>query len=191
MIVSVRWRFVYLGMKRTGSVATEATLLEKLPGAVRCGKRHDVEVPRAFRRFKKLAVHRNPYAREYSLYCYAQKNSPAHPLKRRVKRMTFREYVLAHVSGKLDRPGEPWDLPLATLTKALVGVLWLPFEEMPVCMEAELKRLTGASLSLYRRNKAMLGDWRGQYDEELAGQVAQYAAPDFAAYGYDTESWRE
>lgn len=190
MIVNTRWRFVYVGMKRTGSVATEATLLEKVPGAKRAGGRHDVAVPGPYRRFTILAVHRNPYAREYSLYCYAQKNKPPNRYKRRVQGMTFREYVAAHVSGKLDRPWEPWDPPLTTVTKALVGVLWLPFEEMPVCMEAELKRLTGLRVGLYHRNKAMRGDWRGQYDEELAGQVAQYAAPDFAAFGYDTESWR-
>ena len=45
-------------------------------------------------------------------------------------------------------------------------------------------------LALGRENRTLLRDWRPYYDAETAHLVAEAFAEDFAAFGYDRESWR-
>jgi len=186
MIINHRLRFLFVAVPRTASVAMADSLL-RLPGSITAGgDRHRNRIPPECSDYYTFACVRNPYAREWSHYCYMQLNRPASQLKEVVRRLDFHRYVREHTEGGFLGWFDP------TQTEFLRGISLdavLRFDELPGCF----RRLPflPPQHGLKKQNSASRGDWRSQYDRELADAVYRWAREDFARFGYDRDSWRK
>jgi hypothetical protein len=185
MIVNHRLRFVFIAVPRTASVAMSNALMG-LPGSITVpGDRHRNAVPPECRGYYTFACVRNPYAREWSHYCYLQRNRPPSQLKAIVKRLGFARYVCEHAGGGFL---EWFDPPQSRFLEGLRLDAVLRFEELPGCF-GQLPFVPEGHL-LRRENGASRGDWRSRYGQEVAELVYRWAEADFTRYGYDRRSWR-
>lgn len=101
---------------------------------------------------------------------------------------SFAEWIEAFTSGRIAPPHQ-------TITKMLshleIGI-WLPYSDFPSCLVQAVERLSGRKLgSIPRIKAASKDDWRDAYNEDAARRIAEWAADDFEAFGYDPEGWRK
>ena len=151
--------------------------MRQIPGTKKLG-RHRMRVHRNHRSLTWYIVVRNPYAREYSHYCYRRNNRPRSALKRRVLDMTFSEYVQSHTSD----PQRWEDVTQSEWFEAIKPDKVLRFEELPECVT---NLPWWPSVKFPHKSRASIASWQDAYDEETAMRVLDWARMDFEQFGYD------
>jgi len=180
MIVNDHQRIGFAFIPRTASRSVQRALLATGQWRRIAGDHHRRRVEPTLRGYRWHVTVRNPFAREWSHYCYRLKNDPPSALKRRVRRFSFADYVLAHVGD-----ARLWeDITQAEFCDILKPDVVLRCEDLPDCLTSLPWWPEG--LELPHINAAARGDWRRQYTEETARLIRQWAAEDFQRFGYPT-----
>ncbi len=183
MIVNGRRKFIFIANPRTASHSMRIALTE-IPGSISL-QHHRRNTKRRWRGYFTFACARNPYAREYSLYCYRLMRPKVQDVScAAAHELSFGEYIDWLVEGN----GVDLDGPQATFLGGLRLDALLRFEALPHCFNA--LPFVERKNRLPHVNQAVKGDWREAYDPELADKVFAYASQDFELYGYHRESWR-
>jgi len=179
--------FVFYAVPRTASRAISAHLLKCFPGKARAVGRHhamhplpDTELHFAF------AVVRNPFARHLSHYLF-RRSRPRSNMYRLCRRWTFREYLEWDTNMEAP-PLSTQEPPQATMLSGcrLHRVLRFEslqdeFDALPFMADAKFK---GPIKQINHNRPYRLADY---YDAYCMRLVRDFAAIDFAAYGYDPE----
>ena len=178
MVVNDDLRVGFAFIPRTASRSLRRTLTKKFHFRRVKGDHHRMEKGEKTKGYQWYVVVRNPFAREWSHYCYRLKNDPSSALKQLVCNMSFSEYVEAHVAD--DRRWK--DITQSEFVDRVAPCAVLLFENL----QEELERLPWWTdgVTLPHTNAASKGAWQDAYDEKTANLVHSWAFEDFKRFGY-------
>lgn len=184
MIISHRWKFVYVAAPKTGSTALHAWLSQPAFCETRWSpamrNQHDTAIPATCRGYHVFTVVRNPFDRLVSLWAHSQ--SPHSRCVERNPPLTIQEFLTQ------------W-APKATPFYRRTQTAWLAaaeridqavdFADLPRIAElveplARAKAAAGHIEPLSRKNATQHADWRTLYDEGTAAYVRYWHAEDWA-----------
>ena len=201
MIVSDTHRFVFVDIPKAGTHSMQYVLFTRY-SARRDGVWHDANIPQPIKDkgYFVFGITRNPYARACSIWWHlAHRHDYAALWEEEIGGKSFRTFVkwLAKTGYSYPQINGNIVLPPQCYFEGLAGGFdaMLRLDNLSEEAAAKLPFWTGPKEIDHRNSDNDLatgsdyGDWRGQYDEELASIVRRIYDEDFTRYGHDP-SWR-
>jgi hypothetical protein len=164
-------------IQRTGGRSMTKALM-RLPGSRRVFPDHSMDKPSGTDGYFWFLTMRDPFTREWSHYSRRHGKGKRHWIRQAVRRMTFAEYVAAHVAD----PARWEDHCQAEWIRRIRPDLILRFEELPTCL-ARLPFAIGDYPHCNASRRPMPPD---AYSRETTALVRRWAAEDFSLLRYDS-----